>query len=85
VQHDNEYQTSRVSTLPMVWSLSTSGPAQHHEQPPSVRQAALVHRAPSAGGGVPAGPGQRRHRLRPPGPPYLDLLSPGRPTAPPSM
>jgi hypothetical protein len=40
----------------------------------SVRQAALVHRAASAGGGVLAGIGQRRHRLWPAAPPRLDLL-----------
>jgi transposase len=51
----------------------------------SVRQAALVHRTPPPGGGVLAGPGQRRHRLRPPGPSCLDLLPLGRPTPPPPV
>jgi transposase len=50
-----------------------------------VRQAALVHRPPPAGGRLLAGPGQRRHRLRPPGPPRLDLLPLARPPTPPPM
>jgi hypothetical protein len=44
-----------------------------------------LHRAASAGGGVLAGVGQRRHRLWPPGPPRLDPLSLGRPPTPPPM
>jgi transposase len=48
-----------------------------------VRQAALVHRTPPAGGGVLAGAGQRRHRLRPADPPRLELLPLGQPTPPP--
>src|SRR4029453_6822550 len=50
-----------------------------------VRQAALVHRAASAGRGVLAGPGQRRPRVRPAGPPRLDPLPLGRPPPPPPM
>jgi hypothetical protein len=45
-----------------------------------VRQAALVHRAPPRGGGVLAGVGQRRHRLRPAAPPHLDPLPVGAPS-----
>ena len=49
------------------------------------RQAALVHRASPAGGGVLAGAGQRRHRLWPAAPPGLDLLPLGRPSPPPPL
>ncbi len=58
-------------------------PATPTGQP--VRQAALVHRAPPAGGGVLAGAGQRRDRLRPAAPPRLDLLPLARPPPPPAM
>jgi hypothetical protein len=47
-----------------------------------VRQAALVHRASPAGGGVLAGAEQRRRRLRPAGPLRLDLLPLAGPTRP---
>jgi hypothetical protein len=50
-----------------------------------VRQAALVHRAPPGGGGVLAGAGCRRDRVRPADPPRLDLLPLGQPTPPPPM
>jgi transposase len=46
---------------------------------------ALVHRAAPAGGGVLAGAGQRRHRLRPAGPSCLGLLPLGGPTPPPAV
>jgi hypothetical protein len=49
------------------------------------RQAALVHRAPPAGGGVLVGVGQRRHRLWPAHPPRLDPLPLAGPPAPPPM
>jgi transposase len=46
------------------------------------RQAALVHPAPPAGGGVLAGVGQRRHRRWPAAPPRLDPLPLQAPTKP---
>jgi hypothetical protein len=49
------------------------------------RQAALVHRAASAGRRVLAGTSQRRHRLWPAAPPRLDPLSLGRPPTPSPM
>jgi transposase len=45
-----------------------------------VRQAALVHRASPAGGGVLVGAGQRRHRLRPAAAARLELLPLADPT-----
>jgi hypothetical protein len=48
-----------------------------------VRKLGLVHRTSPAGGGVLAGAGQRRHRLRPADPPRLELLPLGQPTPPP--
>jgi len=45
-----------------------------------VRQAALVHRTPPTGGRVLASDGRRRDRVRPAGPPRLDLLPLGHPT-----
>jgi transposase len=50
-----------------------------------VRQAALVHRAAPGGGGVLAGDGQRRDRVRPAGPPRMDLPPLGQPPPPPAV
>jgi hypothetical protein len=64
---------------------SPVGDRAHPRLGQPARQAALVHRAASAGRRVLAGVGQRRHRLWPPGPPRLDPLSLGRPPTPSPM
>ena len=74
---------TRASRRPSRWAGggSSSGPCLG--QP--VRQAALVHRAPPAGGGVLAGIGQRRDRLRPAAAARLELLPLADPTPPPAL
>jgi transposase len=50
-----------------------------------VRQAALVHRTPPGRGGVLAGAGRRRDRVRAAAPPRLDQPPLGRPPPPPAV
>jgi hypothetical protein len=59
------------------WSAPTPGAP--------VRQAALVHRTLPGRGRVLAGTGQRRHGLRPAGPPRLDPVPLGQPSASPAV
>jgi Transposase DDE domain len=74
---------TRGKPAPVQASRSVAGGAHPCVGQP-VRQAALVHRASPAGGGVLAGGCQRRHRLRPAASSRLDLLPlAGSPTSTP--
>jgi len=94
-----DYQTCRQVLVErgMVGEVATPrGAGAHPGQPPvaggahpcmgqPVRQAALVDRAPPAGGGLLAGIGQRRDRLRPAAAACLELLPLADPTPPPAL
>jgi hypothetical protein len=91
-----DYQPCRqvLSERSMVGQIATRGqpapvqasrrwPVERPTRGPTSTAAALVHRTLQGGGRVLAGAGQRRHRLRPAGPPRLGPLSLGQPTPPP--
>jgi hypothetical protein len=93
-----DYQPCRQVLSERAWSARSPHVASPHRCRPAaagpwraprvgqpVRQAALVHRTPPAGGRVLAGAGHCRRRLRPAAPPRLRLLSLGQPTPPPPI
>jgi hypothetical protein len=73
--HEHRYHSKRA---PGARTEPDAGRAHPCLRQP-VRQAALVHQASPAGGGVLAGVGRRRARVQPAGPLCLDLLPPGAP------